>query len=49
MAKTTYEYKLVKVPLEAIDHVNAIYEKRKAVKPETRKADVWIDIQKVKK
>jgi len=49
MGKMVYKYKLVKVPTEAIEHVDSILKKRKAENPETRKADVWMSILKVKK
>ena len=49
MAKTSYEYKTVQVPVEVAEHVNKIHAKRKAKASETRKADVWLDMLKVKK
>ena len=49
MAKTVYKYKLVKVPEEVAEHVSKIHAKRKAKVSETRKADVWLEMIKVKK
>lgn len=41
--KVMYKYQARRIPVEAIETMDAIYSKRKPEEPELRKADLWIE------